>query len=358
MEARRFYLDTTSRSFVQAPDLSAPAIANTFFREDVENVELYFLKQTGDIQNPFAYVDYSANTVKFAVGTTTPAALQTSWTSLSTAITASITTLTNGGGGANEVQRISFSGRAPASGNFSITLPSRAVTVSSVSAGVFTAANHGLLNGQSVTLSSFTISGSTFANSTYFVVDRTKDTFGIASTAAGTAISAAVTSGGGTATLDAITTPSISTATASAIQQAFIDAGISVGGSAQIIVTGSFSAGFILSFANTQANINFAAVAVSSTLAAAPGLSANVSFNTNQIASIISAGQANNCRLEIEASGSEARQTYQQSASVSTASTSPAPVPVDATGFNMIAANGDVYQITIDNNGILTATKQ
>jgi hypothetical protein len=360
MEPRRFYLDTAKRAFVASPDATIPAPSNVFFREDVESIELYFLKPTNNAAQPYEFRNYSANTVNLAVGVTAPAALQTTWSSLSTAITPSVTVVTNGGSGANEVQRISFAGNAPVSGNFSITLPSRNVTVSSVSAGVFTATNHGLLNGQPVTLTAFSISGSTFANSGYVVIDRTKDTFKISTSAGGTAIAAAVTSGGGTATLDAITTPAIQEATASAIQQAFVEAGIVLDNAPQIIVTGDYSQGFLLSFANTQANINFSTVTVASTLASGAGLSAQVNFNTAQIASIISAGQASNCVLEIEVSGGGARQTYQQAASVAAdiiASTSPTPVSANVS-FVLQSPDASQWLVTIDNDGILTATKQ
>jgi hypothetical protein len=260
------------------------------------------------------------------------------------------------------VQRISFAGNAPVTGNFSITIPARNVTVSSVSAGLFTAVNHGLLNGQPVTLTAFSISGSTFANSDYVVIDRTKDTFKISTSAGGTAIAAAVTSGGGTATLDAITTPAIQETTASAIQQAFVEAGIVLENAPQIIVTGDYSQGFLLSFANTQANINFSSVTVASALASGAGLSAQVNFNTTEIASIISAGQGSSCLLEIEVSGGGARQTYQQAASVSSdiiASTSPVPLPPGTVStLNFSDGSGGTWTLSVDASGIVTTTKQ
>jgi hypothetical protein len=79
MEPRRFYLDTAKRAFVASPDATIPAPSNVFFREDVESIELYFLKPTNNAAQPYSYRDYSANTVKLAVGVTAPAALQTTW---------------------------------------------------------------------------------------------------------------------------------------------------------------------------------------------------------------------------------------------------------------------------------------
>jgi hypothetical protein len=359
VEARRFFLDTQARSFVDAPSNTLAASLPLFFEEDVEAVELYFLTPTGSFSSPYDYLDYSSNTVKFAVGTTTPAALQASWTALPTTCTASVTTLITGGGGANEVQRITFS-TVPASGSFSITLPARAVTVSSVSAGVFTAANHGLLDGQSATLSAFSISGSSFANQAYYITQRTSDTFRIAATAGGTAIAADVTSGGGTATLAALTTGQIaSNATATTVQDAFVSAGITVSAAPQINVSGSFTSGFVLTFANTQANINFDPVVVSSTLAAAPGLTANVNFNTAEVAALIAAGTTS-AKLEVEVAGGGKRQTYQTEVALSRdiiSSASPAPIPVGSTSFALLAPDNSQWVVSIDNNGILTATK-
>ena len=360
MQPRRFYLDTQNRTFVSGIDATFAVAAPLFFGEDVEAIELYFLRPTANPSSPYLVEDYSANTVKLAVGVTAPAALQTSWTATTTSITASITTLTNGGAGANEVQKLTFSGNPPSEGGYSLTMPSRAVTVSSVSAGVFTAVNHGLLDGQSVTLSAFTISGSSFANSSYIVTQRSKDTFRIATTATGTAISASVTSGGGTATLSAITTPQIPyNATAADAQQAFVAAGITNNNAPQIIVSGSYAQGFTFTFANSQANINFDPMTVSSTLAAPKGLQANVSFNTSEVAALIAAGTTSGLKFEVEVAGGGRRQTYQTTCSLSddiVSSTSPTPAPAN-TSFTLQSPNGSSYTVTIDNDGILTTTK-
>lgn len=362
MQPRRFYLDTQQRAFVAGTNSTFVAAAPLFFQEDVEAIELYFLRPTGNTAAPYAIEDYSANTVKLAVGLTQPAALQTSWTATTTAITASITTLTNGGTGANEVQRLTFAGNPPSEGSFSLTLPSRNVTVSSVSANVFTAANHGLLDGQNITITGFSFTGSAIANGgNAFVLNRTKDTFSLASsTTSTTALTAAVTSGGGTVTLPAITTPQISyLATAADLQQAFINAGIIIGGSAQIIVTGSYTQGFTFTFANSQANINFDPMTVSSTLAAPKGLQANVSFNTSEVAALIAAGTTSNLKFEVEVAGGGRRQTYQSTCSVADdiiSSTSPTPAPAN-TSFQLQSPNGSTFTVTVDNDGVLTTTE-
>jgi hypothetical protein len=364
MEARRFFLDTANRSFVSSPDFGLPTAGGAFFDEDVESIELYFLKPTGDANSPYSYADYSGNTVKLAVGVTAPAALQTSWSAVSPTITASITTLTTGGGGTNEVQQISFSGNRPVRGGLFFTLPARSVTVTTVSAGVFAASSHGLLDNQPVTLSAFTISGSTFSNSTYYVRDRTLDTFKISATPGASAIAAVVTSGGGTATLPQISTNVLAhnQITASAIERAFVDAGIVLASQPQILVSGSYADGFTVTFANSQGSINFPTMQVASTLAAARGLAANVSFNTTEVGAILAAGKGNECRMEVEVSSGGVRQTYSQAATISSdiiASTSPAPLPVGGTTavVNFTDGSGGTWALSVDANGIVTTTK-
>lgn len=333
-----------------------------FFSEDVESIELFFLRPTGNLSVPFEFLDYSGNTVKAAVGITAPAALQTTWTPASTAVTASVTTIVAGGVGSNEVQRLTFTGREPAFGSVSFTLPARSVAVSAVEAGVFTASQHGLLNGQAVALSAFAISGGTFSNSNVFITQRTADTFRIASVASGTFIPAQVTSGGGFATLQAITTPSTSQITAESLQQLFVAAGLQVLGIAQIVIGGSLPQGFEITFANSQSNINFDLLIVSSSLSAAPALQANLSFNTTEVAALIAAGAARNLRFEVEVFDGSRRQTYTSAAAISSdiiKSTTPSPIPSGAAvSFDLLSPNSSVFTITIDNDGTLTAAKQ
>ena len=362
MQARKFYLDTQSRAFVASPDSTLPASDAAFFDEDVESIELYFLEPTGDFSRPYSYLDYSANTVKLAVGVTAPAALQTSWTALSTTVTATITSLVAGGSGSNEQQRITVSPR-PSSGGWAIQLPARNVTVSSVSANVFTAADHGLYNGQSVTLTAFTLTASAVANgSAYFVIRNSKDTFSLASTASSTAsLTAETTSGGGTVQVPSITTGQLAhNASPQSVQNAFVAAGIAENGQPQLVVTGTAGSEYIVQYANGSANRDYANLSVvGSTLTAPAGLSANLDFATNEIAAIVAAGTPG-VVMEIEVAGSGRRQTYQRACNLSAdiiASAGPTPV-INNTSFTLRSADTSLWTVTIDNDGSLTATKQ
>lgn len=364
LEARRFFLDVQARQFVASPDSTLPASDPAWFEEDVEAIELYALKPTQDPNQPYEYLDLSGATVKFAVGATTPAAMQTTWTALPTAVTASVTSLVAGGAGTSEIQKLSFSGATPAEGGFALQFPSRNVTVSSVSAGVFTAQNHGLYNGQNVTLTAFTISGSTFINgASYIIVESTKDTFRIATSNNGTAIAAAVTSGGGTAQVPAVTTPSIPyDATASQVQAAIVAAGLADNGTPQLSVTGIPRREFVFVYGGRSSGRDYADLTlVGSTLAGARGVGANVSFNTSEIAALVAAGTTN-VRMEVEISEGTVRQTFSRAATLSadiiTTAGSTSPVNVGLTSFTMKSPDGSAWLVTMTNDGNLEWSKQ
>jgi hypothetical protein len=362
MQARKFYLDTQSRSLVSSAESTLAAAEPIFFDEDVESIELFFLEPTGDGNAPYRYLDYSSNTVKFAVGTTTPAALQLTWLAITSAVTATITSLVTGGSGSNEQQRITLSPK-PVSGGFALQLPSRSVTVSSVSANVFTAADHGLYSGQNVSLTAFSFTASSVANgSSYFVIRNSKDAFSLASVASSTTgLTAAVTSGGGTVTLPAATTGQLAyNASAGEVQSALVAAGLTVDNAAQILVTGTAGQEYILTYANGSANRDYDnATIVGSTLIGPYGLTADVSFATAEVAALVAAGTTA-VKMEIEVSASGRRQTYQKGVTLSAdviASVTTAPTSINSSSFTILAPDSSVWTVTIDNDGILTATK-
>jgi hypothetical protein len=362
MQARKFYLDTQSRSLVSSAESTLAAAEPIFFDEDVESIELFFLEPTGDGNAPYRYLDYSSNTVKFAVGTTTPAALQLTWLAITSAVTATITSLVTGGSGSNEQQRITLSPK-PVSGGFALQLPSRNVTVSSVSANIFTAADHGLYSGQNVSLTAFSFTASSVANgSSYFVIRNSKDAFSLASVASSTTgLTAAVTSGGGTVTLPAATTGQLAyNASAGEVQSALVAAGLTVDNAAQILVTGTAGQEYILTYANGSANRDYDnATIVGSTLIGPYGLTADVSFATAEVAALVAAGTTA-VKMEIEVSASGRRQTYQKGVTLSAdviASVTTAPTSINSSSFTILAPDSSLWTVTIDNDGILTATK-
>jgi hypothetical protein len=314
MQPRRLYVNTVARTIADSPSGTLNA-AFAAFSEDVEGIELYFYEP--QVGGGLKYLNYSGNTVKLGVGVTAPASLITAWTALSTTITAAITSTQAGGSGNNEVQTISLT-PLPTGGSYSIRFPSRDISISSITASTCQASNHGLLNGQNVTLTGFTGTPSGFSNgSSFFVRDRSTGTFRLAANPAGTAVAITAT-GTGTAVLGAITTPLIRAGAEPAeVQAAIVAAGLAVNQQAQVGVTGSAD-NLTLTYAGEMANINYDNVTlVNNTLSGTPGLTANLSFNTTEMNAVLSAGNGNRCILEIEVSDGTRRQTYQIPAAVS-----------------------------------------
>ena len=361
LEPRKFFIDVQARQFVVSPDSTLPSFDPVLFEEDIEAIQLFALKQTANPAIPYEYIDLAGTTTKLAVGLTAPAALQTTWTAISTTVTASVTTLVAGATGTSEQQKITFSGATPAQGGFAIQFPARAISVSAVSAGVFTAIAHGLCDNQVVTLTGFTISAGSFANATYFVVESTDSTFRIAPSLGGAAVASALATTGGTTNIDSITTGQIAyNATPSDVQAAIRDAGISVNNTSPISVTGVARSNFILVYGGRMSGRDYAACSlVGSTLAGATGLESNLSLNTVEIAALITAGLTN-VSLEVEVSEGAVRQTFRKSATLSSdiiTSTSPLPAPTGfATAFTLQSLNGTLWSISMTNDGNLQWT--
>jgi hypothetical protein len=313
MQARKLYLDTGSRTFVAEPTSTLPAAGLTVFREDVEDIELYFLEPTGDFSAPYRYLNYSTLTANFALGTTTPATTVTSFTAITTTVTITASVAITGGSGVTEIQRVQLS-PAPATGYYSLSLPTRNITVSSVTASVFVAAYHALLDGQSVTLTGFS-SPSGFSNgSLYFVRDRSRDGFKIATAAGGTAITASASSGG-TAVLPAYITSPLPAGTGPAEIAAAL---ASAAGSAtqEITVIGAPD-DYRLTYGGAYAGADMPTVAITaSTILGAPGLLGTLNLNTAAITALVAAGTTD-VLMEVEISNATNRQTFQSTATLS-----------------------------------------
>lgn len=312
MEARKFFVDLVKRRFVVSDASQAPAPAPTFFTNDVEPIELYFLKPSGSLDPLYSYVDYSADTIKLAAGVTSAAVSQGSWSATTTACAPVVITKTAGGGflSTTEVQAIGFP-RLPVSGVWGIQLPARTLTVTTVSAALFTAARHGFYAGQEVTLSGFTISGGTFANSSYFVVRPDKNNFYIGDKTDGSrTIAAAVSSGGGTATINALVTRDLAyDASAEDINTAFIELGFVTNNGSALQTSGSIVDGFFITYGGASSGINYDPLTiVGNTLAAGAGVSANLAFTTTAFLSIVSAGNTSGI-IELEITSGAQKQT-------------------------------------------------
>jgi hypothetical protein len=77
------------------------------------------------------------------------------------------------------------------------------------------------------------------------------------------------------------------------------------------------------------------------------------------VAALVAAGTTG-VKMEIEVSGGGRRQTYQKPVTLSAdviSSASPAPVPVGSSSFALLDSSSNQWIISIDPDGILSATK-
>jgi hypothetical protein len=363
LQPRRLFIDVESRQFVSSPVSSLPTFDPVWIDEDVEIVELYALRPSNESFQPYRFVDLSGATVKFAVGTTTPAALQTAWTALSTAVTTTVTEVQVGGGfggTVDEIQRITFSGAQAAAGSYALKFPQRTVTgtLSQPTAPgpyTFTANNHGFYDRQIVTQ---------VGSSRPFVVrNASQNALQLGRVDSDELVQSGVTAGETSFISAEIVTPAISySASIAQVQEAIVAAGFVFNGIPQVIASGENGKEITLYYAGRNGQGAYPnVVIVNSSLRGAPGVTANVSYNTEEIAALVAAGTTN-VTLEIEISEGAVRQTFRRSATLSPdliTSTSPSPLPANvATSFDLQSPDGGVWTVTITDEGELKLAKQ
>lgn len=360
LQPRRIFLDVQNRQFVSSPTSSLPSADPSWVDEDVEVLEIYALRPTNDAANPYAFVDLSSSTVKFAVGSTTPAAFQASWNAISTTVTAAVTELQVGGsfgGTIDEIQRITWTGATPVEGTYAIKFPERTFSAS-VTGKFITANNHGLYNGQTVRLSNASGTLGFVTSRSYSVINASQGSFQLAEIGS----TDAAGNDAANATVDVTTSEIVTTsirydASIEQVQQAIASAGFISNGIPQIVVSGENGKEITLYYAGRNGQGAYPnVVIVNSSLKGAPGVTANVSYNTSEIAALVAAGTTA-VTMEIEISEGAVRQTFRQSATLSPdliTSTSPSPLPANvATSFDLQSADGSVFTISVTNSGEL-----
>lgn len=366
LQPRRLFIDVQNRTFVSSPNSNLPSGNPTWVDEDVESVEIYALRPTSDPATPYRFVDLSGATVKFGVGSTTPAALQTSWTAISSTVTATVIEVQVGGGfggTVDEIQKITWSGARPITGSYALKFPERSVDTVSVTGKVLSKANHGFYNGQSVKLSSPSGTLGFTTGRSYQVINAAQSSFQLAEI--GTATPAGSDAGSATVTVTSseIITPSIPyDATIADIEDAIVAAGFVLNDIPQIIASGENAVEVTLYYGGRSGQTAYPnVVVVGSSLAGAPGVMANVSYNTSEIAALLSAGTTA-VTMEVEISEGAVRQTFRQPATLSPdliTSTSPSPLPANvATSFDLQSQDGSVWTVTMSNSGDMEWTKQ
>jgi hypothetical protein len=238
----------------------------------------------------------------------TPAVYQSTWTNLSTAVTATIATTVTGSETNNEIQRLSFS-QKPFSGTYRLTTPSASITIGSlVTSGVFiTPANHGLALNQPVTLTGFSaLTG--FSNGTqYFVKTVPQPTqFTVSVTAGGTALTGTATTGSVLTTLRQ-TAPLAANATAANIASAL--AALDSIGAGGVTVAGIEGEYYDITFAGAKSFADLPTLTIQSNLTAKPGKTADVNFATYALRDLVGNDPSVELDLEIEITDGGTRET-------------------------------------------------
>jgi hypothetical protein len=244
----------------------------------------------------------------------TPAVFQSTWTNLSTTVTATIATTVTGSGLQNEIQRLTFS-QKPFAGTFRLTFPDIALTSSStVTAGVFfTTVTHGLALNQPITITGFdtTITGFTRGSTLFVNSIPSVTSFLVATTAGGTTITTAsataATTAGSIATFlrqsDPLPASAVAADIATALQS--FDS-IGAGGVSVAGIDGEFAD---ITFSGGKGFCDQPTITIQSGLTAKPGKTADVNFSTFALRDLVGSSNAVDLDLEIELTDSGTRQT-------------------------------------------------
>jgi hypothetical protein len=244
----------------------------------------------------------------------TPAVFQSSWTNLSTTVTATMSTTITGSGIQNEVQRLDFS-QSPFEGTYRLSFPSVTLTGNTaVTGGIFTTSvTHGLTLNQPVAITGYdtTVTGFTRGNTLFVSAIPAATQFQVALTSGGTAITGAqataVTTSGIITTFLAQT--SALAASASALDVSTALQALSSIGSGGISVTGIQGSFYTLTFGGNKGFCDQPQITIQHGLTAKPGKTADVNFATFAMRDLVGSSNAVELDLEVELTTGGTRQT-------------------------------------------------
>jgi hypothetical protein len=363
--ARRLYLDTDAGRFVEGVNSNIPAALDNLFENDAASYELYFLQ--GDPTGAFLYEarDFGTKSVKLHIGpnppsTATAYVVQNTWTNLASTVSTSVTRTTTGGVAANEQQKVAFSPDAQ-SGTFSLTFPSRTITLSSVTAGLFTTSGtHGLAALEPFTTTGHgTPTGGLSNGQTLFVAAVVNSTqFRAAATAITTPVSTYAATTAGTVTTLTASTGLISARASGADVQAALEAVPSIGGG-NVLAAAVPGREYRLGFQNAKGQVELPLLTAAASLTPLYGKTATLNFSTTQLANAISGSASLEATLEVEVTDGGIVETFAQVPVTlrNDIITGASPLPVStttATFFTLLSPNNSVWAVSVDNSGILT----
>jgi hypothetical protein len=306
--ARKIYVNVDESRLVGGINSSLPPILDNMVEADNVNYELYFLTSSGG-ETLYEPINYSSASVKFAVGPNPPSsatlyAATTAWTSLPSAVTATLVRTITGTASVNEQQRLTFAPEA-FDGTFSLTFPSQALTFTSLSAGLFTTSgNHGLTISQGFVVTGFgTPNGFSNGNTLFVAQVLSSNQFFANSIVTTTPITSySATTAGTGSTITASTLALDARSTTSQVQTALQQ--IAPVGFGNVEVTGVAGRDYRFSFNNSKGQAALPLMTVSSAMTPVYGKSGTVNFNTASLVNAISASATLDATLEIEVTNS------------------------------------------------------
>jgi hypothetical protein len=367
--ARRLFIDLDSGRLVAGVNSSIPTGLDNIFENDSADYELYFLKADPTGAATFEAQDFSAKSVKLHIAapppsTATAYVAQNAWTDLPATVSATISRVITGGSITNEQQKVSFSPDAQ-SGTFSLTIPARTITVSAITAGLFTTSgNHGLALLEPFSITGLTAPTGGLSNGqTLFASVLVSPTqLRAATSATTTPINTFAADSGGTAsTVTASTRLLPARATAAEVQTA-LQALPSVG-AGNVSVFAAPGKEYRIGYQGAKGQAELPLPTVAAALTPLFGKTAKLNFGTVELANAISASASLEAALEVELTENGSVETVLQipvtlrNDIIEGASPLPSSTPT-ATSFLLASPDNSTWQVSIDDDGILTATKQ
>jgi len=316
--ARQLFIDTDTGRFVEGINSTVTIAVDNLFNGDNVPYELYFLKKSTTGNAVYDPQDNSAYSVKLAIGPNPPSAAsayatQNTWTNISSVVTGTISRTITGSTSSNEQQTLTFDPEA-FDGTFSLSIPSRIVSLSSISGGVFTSSgSHGL-----TLLEPFVITGSTTPSG--FSDGQTLYVSAIGSAKTFYANSAITTSSN--VLFSAASAGSFYTITASSsamparispeLMQSYME-GVASVGKGNINVTGTTGKLYRMNFQGAKQQVQLGLATVAGTLTPIYGKTSTISFGTTALLNAISASASIDATVEVQiTNGTEITTVLQQ----------------------------------------------
>lgn len=340
--ARQLFIDIDQARFVGGLENNQGSGLENLFQHDVAEYELYFVRQNFNAPTIFEPQDFSGRSVKLHIGPAAPSTAtayvaQAAWSNVSSTVTASVSRTITGGTAANEQQLLSFSPEAYG-GTFSITIPSRTISLTSVTAGLFTTSgSHGLALFESFTVTgSGTPTGGLVDGSTYYVaqlISRTQ--FRANATVTTTTITGyAATTAGSVLTYDATTQLIRPSDTAERVSA--VVAALSSVGNGNVEVTAVPRKSMRFTFIGAKGQVTLPLMTVAAALTPAYHKKATLNFGTTELLNAISASASLSAVIEVETTEGGVIETLAQTPVtitndiITNASTTPVVTPYSA----------------------------